>query len=257
MCEFVERWRGCGTWAVFLAAGVGRAAAPLPSSEFPSSPADERLTIFTRQALHQDESLAPFNLGVSVHAQVVTLWGTIPSASLSRLAEERAGQVPGVLGVHNELRVEVSRKADPVIATRPPVSSAPAPAPNPPPTPPSALVSRPGENPPPVRGPVSSPVQVTLRPPLAVEPVSALPPAPAPTARPIDLAGAVDRLRMADERFRQVRVETTDGIVRLRGVVPRWEDMYELAQSVSRLPGVERVVLEDVRTLQKRPLALP
>jgi osmotically-inducible protein OsmY len=62
------------------------------------------------------------------------------------------------------------------------------------------------------------------------------------------LTKAVDAERLKDERFYQVRPEVRGGVVYLRGTVYRAEHIYELARSVSRLPGVERVVLENIQT---------
>jgi hypothetical protein len=62
------------------------------------------------------------------------------------------------------------------------------------------------------------------------------------------LIHAIERLRQSDARFRAVQTEAQGGVVRLRGVVQRWDDLFELAQAIARLPGVERVVLLDVRT---------
>ena len=36
--------------------------------------------------------------------------------------------------------------------------------------------------------------------------------------------------------------------VRLNGAVMQWADVYDLARRIARLPGVERVVLGDIRT---------
>ena len=50
---------------------------------------DCTLTVRARQALLQDSTLAPLNLGVTVRAGVATLWGETPSAWVGRRAEEK------------------------------------------------------------------------------------------------------------------------------------------------------------------------
>jgi hypothetical protein len=45
-------------------------------------------------------------------------------------------------------------------------------------------------------------------------------------------------------RFRLIRIDVQDGMVRLRGTGARAEDMMLLAGAVSRLPGVKRVLVE-------------
>jgi hypothetical protein len=61
------------------------------------------------------------------------------------------------------------------------------------------------------------------------------------------LAQTIEALRLADKRFRGVVVDVRGDIVYLRGTVYRWEHLFELARSVSRLPGVRRVLFEEVR----------
>jgi hypothetical protein len=60
------------------------------------------------------------------------------------------------------------------------------------------------------------------------------------------LAGQVERMRLADDRFRDLRVQVTGDQVILRGSAPRWWFAVELAESISRLPGVKHVSLDDV-----------
>jgi BON domain len=58
-----------------------------------------------------------------------------------------------------------------------------------------------------------------------------------------ELSAAVERLRQSDPRFRGVRPEIRERTVYLRGTVARAADVMDLATAVSRLPGVERVVV--------------
>jgi len=66
-------------------------------------------------------------------------------------------------------------------------------------------------------------------------------PAPNPVAEKIDL------LQRRDPRLAHVRAELSNGIVSLSGTAPRWEQIYDLARAIAKLPGVERVVLKDVQ----------
>jgi hypothetical protein len=75
-------------------------------------------------------------------------------------------------------------------------------------------------------------------------PVVVLPAAPAAAS---SLAQAVEALRLADDRFRLVRAEVQGDTVYLRGTVYRWDHLFELARSISHLPGVRRVLFEGVR----------
>ena len=69
-----------------------------------------------------------------------------------------------------------------------------------------------------------------------------------PAAKPDDLSSSVEKLTGSDPRFRGLRPEIDGGIIRLRGTAGRWEDVMELAQLISHIGGVERVILQDVRT---------
>jgi hypothetical protein len=57
-----------------------------------------------------------------------------------------------------------------------------------------------------------------------------------------DLEAAVELLRAGDAHFRNAHVEIRDGIVTLRGALPR-EHLMRLAQAISRLPGVRQIDL--------------
>jgi osmotically-inducible protein OsmY len=67
----------------------------------------------------------------------------------------------------------------------------------------------------------------------------------------MDLAHAIDALRRTpngdyDERYRQLQVQVRGDVVYLRGSVRQWEDALGLARAISRLPGVEQVLLKDL-----------
>jgi hypothetical protein len=239
-----------------LAAPLAAGAAPAPSEQLQQLAADCRLTVFARQALQQDRTLAPFNLGVSVQANVATLWGPIPSAALARRAEEVLRHVPGVVAVRNELQVELASATAQGLFGPPLKFSPREPLPAPPVPPAATLAKRPFEDKPRDSVPLTPPIVISLRPPLPPESPATLVPVSAPAAP--DPEAAVNQVRAADARFRQVRIEIQAGIVHLRGIVPHGEDMYELAQRLAKVPGVKRVIVEEAQTPSKRrSLALP
>jgi hypothetical protein len=61
------------------------------------------------------------------------------------------------------------------------------------------------------------------------------------------LVQAIEALRLGDERFWGIRAEVRRDGVYLRGVVYRWEHLFELARAIARLPGVKQVLFKDVR----------
>jgi hypothetical protein len=91
-----------------------------------------------------------------------------------------------------------------------------------------------------VHHPVSllAPVAITGR--LASrEPVPPAPPAPSP-----GVSAEVERVRQADPRFRSIQTEVQGGLVLLRGGDTPGEHVMAFAQMVTRLPGVERVLVQ-------------
>jgi hypothetical protein len=164
---------------------------------------------------------------------------------LANRAETIVRQVPGIFEVRNDLRVEAAN--DPLVEflkTTPPRPRTTIPEV-------AWLAQRPAVM------LTARPDEPTPAPQPAGNGVSLLPPAPLESPRPAaanspELIGAIDRLQKADIRFQQVRIDVQGGIVRLGGTVNRWEDMFELAQSVARLPGVERVILQNVHTPKDR-----
>ena len=71
-----------------------------------------------------------------------------------------------------------------------------------------------------------------------------LPPRPAKIKA--DIASAVARLTASDVRFAGIRSEERDGVVTLSGSAARMDHVLDLARQVSRLAGVNEVVVENV-----------
>ncbi|MCS6851541.1 MAG: BON domain-containing protein [Gemmataceae bacterium] len=226
---------------------VSLAARPLQAAN--DSPVDDlRLndcltTLRARDVLARDPVLGPLNLGVSVQSGVATLWGAVPSAAPAWRAGELLSQVAGVLEVRNALEVispddpwaeimaeqwaGMSHGAEPKTPTVTPLRFA-------------ALTGRAEHGSPSAEG---RPPHVVLLQPV---PVTLLPPV-ACAAEPPRLIERVEALRRGEGPLADLRTEVQGGVVRFRGVTTNWEALIRFVQTVARLPGVERVVLEDVR----------
>jgi osmotically-inducible protein OsmY len=233
------------------------------------------------------EDLGDPKPGVSVRNRIVTLWGTVSSREASRKAEERLRQVLGLAGIRNELRIQAGSDS---LSTEAVLAPLPRRAPFAEPAVPTvtrrqeALVQRPNEQgvaPTPDRawrpspGPDVDPVptleasrgQVQWKPKgggvgeprnkVVSQATRSLPSAKSQLAakRPAldaQLEQAVDALRLKDTRFRGLQADVIDGTVYLRGTVFRMEHVFDLARSLSRLPGVQGVMLDEVRAESRR-----
>jgi osmotically-inducible protein OsmY len=237
-----------------LSSGVVSLGADLPTaSEIGNSSesaalTDCRLTVLARRALQQESLLAPHNLGVSVRDRKAKLWGGVHSPDLSLRAEQAVRNVPGIASVQNDLRVEKPMHAgkaqlvqtwSPTRSDSPPMVKRRA----------SDSLTSFAEWSPPT---AASPPTVSLGLPIPreqIQPVAHVPP-----------TGAMEqlkKLRDADARFRQVRIDMNGSVAHLRGTVDRWEDAFALAELVSRVPGVERVVLDQIATSRRESLQVP
>lgn len=237
---------------------------------------DWQLTIYARQALTHDQVLAPLNLGVSVRKGVATLWGPVTSAATALRALDCVRRLPGLDDVRSELYI-----VDDNNPSLPSPAGPAVPPPATPPRPPARLVERSGtvtaapgqtlsvprvtlpvdprrpadEQPTRVQPPrasftgsISFEPAVNAAQPSAISPPAAVLLPPRPLDSNTRLYAAVERLRQSDARFRHLQSSVRGGIVTLTGATPSGEDLMEFAQAVGRLPGVERVVLGDIRT---------
>jgi hypothetical protein len=221
---------------------------------------DTYLMLQARRALLLDPDLAPLNLGVSVHGGVATLWGTAPSVDLAVEAAALLRQLPDLAEVRNELEVDslltVDMEPPPPPPLRRPHSQQEAlaatdrqgPAPG-------ALAGRADRGPAPgaaqplpraTPAPPGDSVSLLAPVPLSGQPAPA-PRPPVPASPGLTLAQRVVQLRDQEARWHRIQVEVRDRAVILHGVVARGEDLMDLARGVSRLPGVERVVLGNVQ----------
>jgi len=200
--------------------------------------------------LSEDAQLAPRNLGVTIRDSVITLWGSAPSEAAARRATEALRQLPGVVEVRNEIRIEPPD--DPIeefLAQKLPRPRA---------SPTEQSVAQPRRAAGELTGladerRTKGPHENT-RPCKSQEKPSAvlLPPIPLPTdagsaGPPKNLELAIERLRQVAERFQGISAEIHSGTVYLRGTVRRWDDINEFARAIARMPSVEHVVLRNVQ----------
>lgn len=227
-----------------------------------ADPNDVRLTLESRQSLNADAKLAGLNLGVTVKAGVATLFGPVPSEELARRAEARVRVVNGLQNVRNDLHVapptdpderrlaQAIEQSEPVkqnvpdpIVTLDPSGKAVMP-PKPPhaSTPPvSSLFSLAKSDPPPT---MIAPVQgqnPTGRGPIPPVMIFAneQPNSPGP-------ARGIEKLQQ-DSRFHGLNATCAHGVVTISGVLKKWSDLWEFADAVANLPGVDRVRIERVQ----------
>jgi hypothetical protein len=140
---------------VCVACGAGGIITSAPSPA--AAERDLLLTIQARRALLRDAELGPLNLGVQIRNGVATLWGPVPSPSLSFKAEVCLRALLELTEVRNDLVVgEGAPGRQPGVP--------PTPAFLPPPAPP-ALPSLPAN-------PVLAPLAPLVRPRTVTEPVS-------------------------------------------------------------------------------------
>jgi hypothetical protein len=251
-----------------------------PDVPIPAGPnADDcRLTLLALQALTRDEHLGTLNLGLTVHDTILTLWGPVPSAACAQRAVVITRQVPGVGGIVNQLTIlppeefpapsaasfppGPSRRSRESVGDHHPLTPGLAGRPDthrPVPgdgldwRPPSPTERRAG----PGSGSGSSARlgrPIPILPPLVIRV-----PAPAPNQPPAGLTTAtaqpaavngmagLDRLVRADPRYRQLRPEVRGRDVYLHGVAYSLVDLHTLARAIAQVPGVGRVILDDVQ----------
>ena len=231
------------------ARAVEPATGPLlsPPSKL-SAARDIEVEVRIRAALWKDDTLRRLNLGVKMTNGIAHLSGPVPSVEMRKRAVHIVEQITGVVEVRTA-QVYIAKGRDPVKPLALPLESdkptrtrsasvnAGAFAP-------STLTGRELSAPP-------IPQRVTLLAPEAVAtPARAPEPArstvnPRPPASVDSLSARIDRLRQRDERFRKIRTEVIGSTVRIHTGDASGEQVMRFAQSIARLPGVERVVVLD------------
>jgi hypothetical protein len=214
------------------------------------------LTLRVLDALDRDPLLAGRDIGVTVHGDVVVLWGPIASVELAGRAKKVVNSVDGVATVVNELSTESNSRIQeaPIIAALPPVNSATAVEPA---QPASALTRLPAGSDGNWRSDWTARRPVTTYPrersvasaawhaPGQHDVTLGAPVAVAANARA--LAAAVEAARQARPGCRTLQAELNSDVVWLSGTAERWDDVLDLAKSVARLDGVKRVMLGNIR----------
>jgi osmotically-inducible protein OsmY len=209
---------------------------------------DVESAVRARRALHAVPSLTRLNLGVKVQGGVATVWGPVPSDAVLREAIEELRRVPGICAVRNDLFVSpLAGRIEPplfVLDRDPPVQTESL-SPNSALASPGALTTRPAQEgrlkaTPGSRERNSAPAGATLLPPVEASGGETSAP-PSAGSGADSLAVCVERLRQSDTRFRDIQAEVSDRTVLLRG--GDGERLMAFAQALTRLPGVQRVVV--------------
>ena len=193
------------------------------------------------RALTEDAVLAKLHLLVKVRKRVATVTGTVPSRELAQRAVDCLYKVPDIIEVRNAIRIE----GEPVVL---PKKS------------PTVFTGQKKEDsglrgawlPLPGNGSEPSTKSVALSPPNSSTDLPATGKKLPAKADAAAVVSAVKNLIMADERFRGIRFEVKDNKVYLTGVVYGWPNLHEVARAITRVPGVEAVVLQDVRAQPKK-----
>src|SRR5262249_24124852 len=211
-----------------------------------SSRRDDELRLQAQRLLREDRTLGPLGLGVTVRDGVATVWGVVPSRDLRDRAVRTLRQAECVVDVRNELQIARKREEPlplPPLHRAPPTrtqSASPDPVSG-------SLGALTGRDPVPELPPTSPPPNnpVTLLSPRPAAPGPGLVPGRLVNGQPPPptLAAAVEQVRRSDARFRSVRVEVRGKVIVLRGNGENSDHVMLLAQALSGLPGVERVVV--------------
>jgi hypothetical protein len=219
--------------------------------------------VLARHALSKDLKLAELNLVVRVKDRVATLQGPVPTRDLGERAVTVLKKLPELRAVRNELTVQFE---DQLLLPRPPAvlpevsppprEQKPAPAPPQQPLPKTETPTTAAWKPVHPQEPVKPALHgVALLPSITMTPAAGTVSRPkdAGPAQPADppdaaaISSAVQSLIQGDERYRRLRYEVKQGKIYLGGVVYRWSDLHELSRGLVRIPGVESVVLRDIR----------
>jgi BON domain len=220
---------------LFVPAAVSAETTPAPARTAYDGVRDLEIQVRARRALFEDAELAPLNLGVTVQNGVAVVWGPVSSPEMSAKALRTVENVRGVFKVRSEMYVSTTAGLLP----QPGLQALP----DAPEQTSSALPDRRTGTLPFFPGRLTTkridelsglPKPVTLLTPVV---------APEDEAASGDVAGALERIRARDERYRSVRFELKNGAIYLRGGKP--ENVMAFAQAISKVPGVERVVLQN------------
>jgi osmotically-inducible protein OsmY len=211
---------------------------------------DLKVLIRIRRVLTNDDVLAPMNVGIIVRSGVVTLWGPLANEDEINHAIKSVADVRGVQSVKSELYVSRGARPMPPLFVLP-ENTTPAQDPSLPPAKETILTLRdrlaPNES---VAATLPTPGGARLMSPVSIE---AGPEAPTTVtaARTEGVTAAIERLQFADARFAQIQVEWRDGTILLRGNRNDAGAAMAFARQLSDVPGVERVVLQSPKKIDR------
>lgn len=185
--------------------------------------------VIAYKALQDDPLLAQLNLLVRVRKRVATVTGVVPSRELALRAVACLKKLPEIGEVRSTIRVAGESMAATVAQAQSPPKIEPPPV----------VVWQPVPTPSVALSPPTNPIGAVSRPKEAPRQL----PEPPDTAA---ITSAVKNLMVGEERFRRLRFEVRQNKVYLSGVVYQWADLHEVSRAITRIPGVEAVVLQDV-----------
>jgi hypothetical protein len=240
--------------------------APATAETVPSAlDQDRQLTSLARQTLQTDPLLAPHNLGVTVRNRVATLWGPVPSVGLALRAEELLRTLPGLTQVRSDLRIEAGAEQEPPRSSSPASRSPATPQWRPVGEslpgrekrrnrPPTLFTGTAGSAPPaPDAGPHRQPAQrhVEVLPSIGVPVPAAQVSPPVPQTHhpsnpaPPELEQRMRQLQLREIRFHGIESAVRGGFVYLRSRGASPADLFQFAQVLGQLPGVECVIVAE------------
>jgi hypothetical protein len=214
----------------------------------PTTERDLRQTVRARQVLLEDPELAALNLGVTVRDRAATLWGPVPSVELALKAERALRNLFELTAVRNDLELSRAGEANEV----PQIPGGPTSLPDK--LPPALPRLQHGAS------IVFDKASLTVRPPTRLTPKkpapdlvlpridvpARMPLAPEQTANAAkDLEATLDALLQSKEAYRSIAFTVRGGRVYLRGAGHAADILHELARTISHLPGVDGVTVQE------------
>jgi osmotically-inducible protein OsmY len=211
---------------------------------------DVALTVAVRKSLGRDEKLANLGLGATAVDGKVTLWGAVPAAELIARAESRVKEIAGVKAVFNDIHIQ-----PPFVSPALPLLRKRAGVPDP-----VVLMPLPGLPELPARErPALAEDPDQSRRTVAKEPLSSNGPIrptatlmrPEPIWPQADLTKQIEAMLSRNARYDGLHITIQSGLVRLSGTIANWNDLWAFSEDVSKLPGVNRVVVDRIAIAKK------
>jgi osmotically-inducible protein OsmY len=220
--------------------------------------------VLVRTAMAEDSRLQWLNIFVRVKDRVATLSGPVPTRELARRALDVAKSVPEIREVHDRMMVHYEDRGLllPVNVAIPSKTAAQTSLSMAPPFDEKAV--RPVKaisawRPVPADQPVLPARQdAGVLPSFLTQPSTAEPTSrskeketvQSPAPKRLDVAAigsAVETLVLGEERYRRLRWEVQGSKVFVSGVIASWSDLRDLAKVLRQVPGINEVVIRDLR----------